>query len=347
MGNLERMRLGCHQLAVPQMESAVDVVAWMGAVQAQDYRRSKWALGMRMKGGTSEEVHRAMREGQIVRTHVMRPTWHWVAGKDLRWMLQLSAQRVRRSFDMWAKSGGLCIPEEVYKRSNDCMARMLEGGRHMTREEIGVCLEAAGIATNADLLRCYLLRAEVEGIVCGGGDREGMPSYALVDELVPPAAELTREEALAHLARAYFRSHAPAMLEDFVWWSGLTLREAREAVGLLGDELVGEVWEERKFWLLSSCREAGRGEYVHLLPSYDEYLIAYKCRDTVMESEHYARAFNRWGIFYPVVLCNGRVVGNWKEKTSGRGVRVDLFEGKTVDEKALRRAEERWRCFWE
>lgn len=347
MKAMEQIRLASHRLAMPEMENAADVVAWMGAVQAQDYRRSKWALGMRMKEGTQEAVHAAMREGQIVRTHILRPTWHWVAAEDLRWMWRLSAPRVRRAFDSWMKGRKMNIPEEAYSRSNDCIGRILEGGRHLTKEEIGVRLAEAGVGTDAYLLRCYLLRAEVEGVICGGADREGMPTYALMDEWVPAGAELVREEALARLARAYFRSHAPALLEDFVWWSGLALREAREAMGLLGDELVCESREGREFWMPAGCREAGRGERVHLLPPYDEYLVAYKYRDAVIALEHHARAFNRWGIFQPVVLCDGQVVGNWKESIAGHGAAIELFAGKSVDEKALCRAEERLRRFWE
>lgn len=318
MGKLECIRRICHQLACPVFGQPAELVAWMGAVQAQEYAMAKWAVGVRLKEGRCTEVDKALQEGKIVRTHIMRPTWHYVAGEDLRWMLQLSSVRIRKAVDGWVKGSGLDIPESDYSRCNDLLGRMLEGRRHLSREEIGAELRRAGMIVADDRTRRYLLRAELEGIVCSGGDKCGKPTYALLHEQVGARRVLSREEALGELADRYFRSHSPAGLADFVWWSGLTLTEARQAVGLLEGKLIKERFGGEELWVHETCREEKPGEDVCFLPPFDEYLIAYKDRTGVLAPEYFPKAFNRWGTFYPVLLCGGRIAANWS-KTVRRG----------------------------
>lgn len=342
------IRLAGHQLAEPQFDSPADLVGWMGAVQAQDYAMAKWAVGVRLKGAMLSRINEALASGEIVRTHVMRPTWHFVAGKDLRWMQKLTGPRVKKAIDSWVKSGGLEVSEKQYTVCNDLLGKILSGGRCLTREEIEMEMEQAGVPIADERVRRYILRAEVEGIVCSGADKDGKPTYALLDEQVAPVSELVKEEALARLADAYFRSHSPATLNDFVWWSGLTVREAREAVGLISEQLVTERFETGEFLVHVSCRQAGNDAVVHLLPAYDEYLISYKERTTVMAAEHCPKAFNNWGIFYPVVLSQGRIVGNWKKtvRKSEVALSVSVFDSSgVIPEDALQNAEKRYRNF--
>lgn len=348
MKKLEQIRQECHHLCKPVFETPGELVAYMGAMQAQDYVRSKWAVGLRIKGGTLKAVNEALQKGEIVRTHVMRPTWHLVAAKDLRWMLKLSSQRIRKTIDSWTKGLGLDIPETLYTRSNDHIGKMLSGGCHLTKEEIETEFSEAGMDTSPDMMRRYLLRAEVEGIICSGGDKEGKPTYALIDELIAPAEDISKEEALARLALCYFRSHSPATLKDFIWWSGLTLREAKLAVSLSGNQI--QCWEGGEFLVYASCKGKQTENIVHFLPPYDEYLIGYKDRQTVMDTGHFPKAFNKWGIFYPVVLYNGRIVGNWN-KTVKQGqinLAVVPFEPDAVmgSPELYREAEERYRRFY-
>lgn len=313
MRELEYLRRACHQLSRPAFGRPEELVAWMGAVQAQEYTMAKWAVGVRLQEGRCTAVDKALQEGKIVRTHIMRPTWHYVAGEDLHWMLQLSSERVRKAIDGWVKGSGLDIPESDYSRCNDLLGRMLEGKHHLSREEIETELGRAGMAVADDRTKRYLLRAELEGIVCSGGDKQGKPTYALLYEQVGPGRSLSREEALAELAGRYFRSHSPAGIADFAWWSGLPLTEARRAAGLLEGKLIREKFGEKEFWVHESCREEEAEEAVCFLPPFDEYLIAYKDRASVLDPEYFPKAFNKWGIFYPVILCGGRLAGNWSK----------------------------------
>lgn len=345
MKALRNIRVVCHQLAEAQFEHPGEVVQWMGAMQAQEYRASKWAIGLRMKEGSREKVNNALRTGEIVRTHVMRPTWHYVAGSDLRWMLKLSGQRIRKTVDQWTKSSGVDVPESLYTKCNDLFVKWLSGGHSLTKQELTERFEQAGIEANENHVRRYLLRAEVEGIICSGEDRMEKPTYALLEEHLAPVAELSHEEALAELAVRYFRSHAPATLKDFIWWSGLSATEAKQAVALISDQLTKESYMEQEFLLHTSCCACKQKEKLHFLPPFDEYLIGYKERQTVMDPAHFPKAFNRWGIFYPVICYNGQIVGNW-ERAVKRGeltVKVSFFDSdslQTVSRRALQRAED-------
>lgn len=345
MKKLEQLRLACHQLINPEFTGPGELVGWMGAVQGQDYARSKWAIGLRLKNATLHRVDEALRTGEIVRTHVMRPTWHWVAGKDLRWMLKLSSRRIRKSIDGWTKNSGVDIPESVYTKSNDCIATMLSGGKHLTKEEIESGLFRSGLPTADDRIRRYLLRAETEGIVCSGGDKDGKPTYTLLDELIAPETGLSQEEALGRLALHYFRSHSPATLKDFVWWSGLTVTEAKKAIALLGPDIIREQIEGDEFLIYASCPQTGHGKVLHFLPPYDEYLVGYKDRHTVMDPGHFPKAFNKWGIFYPVVLYDGRIIGNWQKtvKQGSPAIVSALFQTEVLDIPSglLKQAEQR------
>lgn len=346
---LTDIRLACHQLTEPEFKHPEDLISWMGAVQAQDYAMSKWAIGLRLKSGTLDQINEALATGKIVRTHVMRPTWHYVAGKDLRWMLQLTGKRVKKVIDSWVKGGGLDISEGLYAKCNDLIGKMLSGNRCLTREEIETALEQQGIPVVDDRTRRYILRAEVEGIVCSGADKNGKCTYALLEEQIAPVAPIHKEEALARLALCYFRSHSPAAIQDFVWWSGLTVTEAKQAIGLIKQELITEQFDGQEFLIYANCRQVKTDDILHFLPPYDEYLIAYKDRTTVMTAKYHPKAFNRWGIFYPVILRNGRITGNWsREKKKGELIiTTSFFEPDKKGTKDLKLAEKRYRAFLE
>ncbi len=312
------------QLAGSSFDSPEEVVRWMGAVQAQDFRNFQWAVGVRMKNPSLRRIGDALRAGTLVRTHILRPTWHLVPADNLRGMLMLTGKRVASACYSYARSAG--IGAELFTRGHDRLEKILSG-RALTKEEIGKELEDRGYAYTPSELNGVLMTAEAEGIVCGGGEKcHERHSYVLLEESIPPVS-LTKEEALVRLTESYFRSHSPATSDDFVWWSGLTKSEAKKGIALAADLLVERIISGRTFYLHGGDGPAVATENLCLLPPYDEFLISYKDRSDCLEKALYHKAFNSWGIFYPVVAYNGRIVGNWKADRE-RNVEISWFEGK-------------------
>ena len=193
-------------------------------------------------------------------------------------------------------------------------------------------------------------RAEQEGIICSGADRKEKATYALLEERAPKAKELHKEEALALLARKYFRSHSPASLSDFVWWSGLPVAEARQAIAAIDGELNKEKFASQELFLHQQWDKKFRtSDVLHFMPPFDEYLISYKDRTAAMDKEHHPKAFNNFGIFYPVILYNGQIVGNWKKvkKKGGISFETSFFvECPDLDRELLEEAGERYKAFY-
>ena len=313
---IPNIRLQNQQLLNPLFCQPKELVSWLGAMQAQNYSMVKWAMGTRLKSATIQTVEEALRKGEILRTHVMRPTWHLVAAEDIRWMLKLSARRIKSANDSFAKGYDLEITDELYAKSYNLLEKILCGNKSLTKQEIAEHFCCSGILVEADNHRMtrFMVRAEQEGIVCSGEDKGGKYTYALLEERVPPVPEITKDEALARLARSYFRSHAPAVLQDFIWWSGLPVSEAKQAIYLIESELTAEQWNGQTWYVHEACRTRGKvSGRLHLLPSYDEYLLGYKDRTDVLPKEHYPKAFTNNGLFYPVILHEGQVIGNWSK----------------------------------
>ena len=248
---IPNIRLQNQQLLNPLFRKPKELVSWMGAMQAQNYPMVKWAVGMRLKSATIQTVEKALRDGEILRTHVMRPTWHLVAAEDIRWMLKLSAQRIKSANDSFAKGWDLEITDELYMKSYNLLEQILAGNKSLTKQEITGHFCRSGILAEPDNNRMtrFMARAEQEGIICSGEDKGGKCTYALLEERVPPMPEITKDEALARLARSYFRSHAPAVLQDFIWWSGLPISDARQAIYLIASELTEEQWQGETWYI--------------------------------------------------------------------------------------------------
>ncbi|MDR1343955.1 MAG: winged helix DNA-binding domain-containing protein [Tannerellaceae bacterium] len=348
MDVIRAIRMSSQQLAGAAFENPVDVVSWMGAVQAQDYNMSKWAVGVRLRSGsTVEAVEKAMERGEIVRTHVMRPTWHLAPAEDIRWMLSLSERHIKACSRSRDKALG--ITEGLYTRVNGLLEKILEGNRHLTRKEISSELNLAGVVADTSRMNHFMVRAEAEAIVCSGVDKDGKPTYALLEERIAPVRALHREEALARLAEKYFMSHSPASLYDFAWWSGLSVTEARQATGLIDHMLLTVRYGDSALLVHQSCREASADDVTtHLLPSYDEYVISYKDRSSVLDVAHYPKAFSAQGVFHPLILHEGAVIGRWsKTIRKNRIVTEPSFfdKSRTVSEESLAVATDKYRLF--
>ncbi len=306
-------RLHTQRLTGKPFASPVDAVRWLGAVQSQDYGGAKWALGQRTRGVTDADIDRLYDEGAILRTHVMRPTWHFVVPEDIRWMLELTGPRIRRG--LVARYRELELDDDTVARAAVAFRSALTGGRHMTRPELGAVLGAAGISPQGQRLPHLLSSAELEGVLVSGSRRGKQHTYALLDERAPMGRVLERADAIAEVTRRYFRSHGPAQVQDFVWWSGLTMADARAGIAGAGPALEHEVLDGTDFWSAADAPRINvKGPVAHLLPNFDEYTVGYRDRAGALHPDHSfdPTLFSFGSILSNIVTVDGRVRGAWR-----------------------------------
>lgn len=321
-----QQRLQNQQLIQHHFATSAEVVHWLGAVQAQDYSAAKWALGQRAAGVTDEAIERACNEGTILRTHVMRPTWHFVAPTDIRWLLALTAPHVKAAL---AYNDKKCeITGELLARSHDIVTNALRDGQYSTRAELAHALERAGIAIDPLRVTHLVMHAELDGLICSGVRRGKQFTYALLDERAPQARTLDREEACAELARRYFTSHGPATLYDFSWWSGLKISEARASLAQVQHDLLHEERSDQTYWFAETSphpRDLATVPTVHLLPNYDEYIVGYTDRSAIYDDVHTGRLDARGNVLFThTIVLNGRIVGTWQRVLTRSTVMLTL-----------------------
>jgi len=346
--NIPHIRTINHQLDCSSFSNVKDLVTWMGAMQAQDYTMAKWAIGIRLNSNiTDKEIEEVFNRGNILRTHVMRPTWHFVPNEDIRWMLKLTGQRMKNSIGSYFKKEG--ITAKLHLKINNLIEKTLSGNNHSTRQEIESILNKEGLLTHDHLMNGYVMYAEADGLICSGSVKAKKQTYALMDERAPVTEDIHKEEALIKLATRYFKSHSPATLNDFVWWSGLSITESKQAINLIKSELITEKVNEVDFFIHESYKnDVIKSPKLHFLPAFDEYLISYKDRTSVLHLDHHPKAFNKNGTFYPVILCNGQIVGNWKKVAKGKQISFEtiFFDKKIKTNKTqIKEAEDRYRSF--
>lgn len=317
---IRQRRLVQQQLVAPASTSPEAVVAWLGAVQAQDYYGAKWSLGLRVPGITDAEVEQACDAGRILRTHILRPTWHFVTPDDLRWMMELTAPRVHQTNATAYRQ--LELDASTLAQSNAVIAQALEGGLALTRAELGEKLTAAGIPAVGRRLGYLVHHAELDLVVCSGPRRGKQFTYARVDARAPHARSLPREEALARLTLRYFTGHGPATLHDFARWSGLTIADAKRGVEMVGAQVVQETLDGTSYWLASPAPpHLVPGPTAFLLPTFDEYLVGYT--DFAAALRGAGRLTQNMIGDAPLVL-DGQTAGIWRRTLKTREVRIDL-----------------------
>ena len=313
---LLRYRLHNQRLAATSFDDPADPVRWLGAVQAQDYLGSLWAIGLRTRAATEQAVERAIAERAIVRTWPMRGTLHFVAAEDARWMLELMTPRV-----VAAGAGRLAreygLDERAFGRSGEAVARALEGGRRLTRDALYRTLEKARISTAAGRGLHITWRLAHDGLICFGPREGRQQTFVLLDEWIPGAKRMPRDQALAELARRYFTSHGPATVHDFAWWSGLLLSDAADGLRMAGRALASFDLADRTYWASRSPPPDGPSPRAFLLPAFDEYTVAYRNRGAAVGPAH-ARHVRGMDILRPAIVVKGRVVGTWT-RTLGKG----------------------------
>lgn len=323
--DLIHRRLASQFLLRPGHGLATDVVRALGAVQSQDYAGAKWALGQRVAAATDASIDRLFDAGLILRTHVLRPTWHFVLPEDIRWMLALTAPRISAAMASYNRKFGLT--PAVFRRCNDTVARALEGGRHLTRSELRAALARAGIHAAPQPLGHIMMQTELDGVTCSGARRGKQFTYALFDERVPGSGGRDRDESLADLTLRYFRTRGPATIADMSWWAGLTQADVKRGLEIAGAggglrkvEIGG-----RPYWTTVDQRTPRARPTAHLLPNYDEFFIGLRDRSAVAGRVG-GKALVTGGdaLTAHVVFLDGQVVGGWRRILDGPTVVISL-----------------------
>jgi hypothetical protein len=303
--------------------SPAEIVSWLGAMQAQDYFGAKWSLGLRIAGLKEQSVDDAILDRSIIRTWPMRGTLHFVASEDARWMLKLLTPRII------ARTAGhyrqLELSENTFAKSKDLLSAAMEGGKQLTRNEVYQVLEENGIGTSSQRGVHIIGFLAQNQVLCHGLHNEKQPTYVLMDDWVPKTAEPDRNESLYKLAIRYFKSHGPATLEDFVWWTGLRISEAKDAINLAANGLRFSEVEGNRYWYHEEMDDNPVPGAVFLLPGFDEYMLGYTNRNLVVDPFHASKIVpGKNGVFAPTITINGKVEGTWKRILLKNATQINL-----------------------
>lgn len=324
----------------------MEVVTALGAMQAQDYSGGLWAVGLRATGASEAGIERALADGEILRTHPMRGTHHFVARADMRWliglfgplMIQRNARRNRE----------LELDDRQLAKALDAIARACEGGTHLGRAEVAAVLTRAKISPEGQRLAHIIYRAELEALVCSGRRKGKQITIALFDERVPKSKPRPREESLADLATRYFTTRGPASAKDFTWWCQLPAADVRAAIALAGDNLVAETIDGTTLYHGARTAKPAKGPRAYLLPPYDEYTVAYADRSHVGVAPKSATTFNERSLLGPNLVLDGQIIGSWRRTTGKAKVAIELSPWTKVaatDRHAVEEAAARYAAF--
>lgn len=311
--DLAHIRLNTQHLNNDKFKQPEEVVAYLGAVQSQDYGSATYALGLRMQHPDIDKIQQAFDEGKILRTHVMRPTWHFVSPKDIVWLQQLTRHRVHKLMSYYNRQLGL--DEHIFEKAKTVIYDSLKNNNYLTRLELKERFDQAGIPTEGTQRLAHLvMMPELDGLICSGPLKGKQHTYALLEERAPHTVKLTQEEALAELTNRYFTSHGPATLKDFSWWSGLTLAEITQGLELIKQKLEKITVDEISYYYIGELElKKDQSPTVYLLPNYDEYGIGYTNHDAIFDrSQHSPTGPKAHLIFNHTVVLDGQVVGSWK-----------------------------------
>ena len=346
--NIILHRLINQQIAESKFTKPGEIVSWLVAMQAQDFAMAKWAIGLRLPGSNEADIQKAFDEGTILRTHLMRPTWHFITPADIRWLLALTAPRVNVVSAYYYRKCEL--DAKVFKRSNQAITKALEGGKHLTRTSLKTALERKKILTDVQRLSHIMLRAELDGVICSGPRQGRQFTYALLEERVPATKALDREEALAIFANRYFASRGPASIRDFVWWSGLGIREAKAGIAALGKEFTSEETDGTSYiFLPASLKNKENLQSTFLMPDYDEYGISYKNRSALFDPKIITQERLLKNIGYRhILVINGVIAGTWSRIMEKNVVVVETTPFKSLSktkEKSVANAVKSYTCF--
>jgi Winged helix DNA-binding domain len=327
------------------MATPGEVVGHLTAMQAQDHTYARWSVAQRMAGAPgASAVDAAFDEGHFLRTHILRPTWHYVAAGDLRWLMRLSGPRVDAATTRQYESAGL--DARTLGQANEVVHWSVAEGPRM-RREILADLDQQGISTAGLRSTLILMHAELTGVVCSGPKRGKQHTYAAFDQRVGTGRGPEGEEALAELAWRYFLTRGPATVRDFLWWAGLNSADARAGLESARPRLISHDVDGLTFWFAEQNVPRPGKPRVDLVQCYDEMVISYGQTRSLMQPENTKFPFlSRVDGFYNVLLLDGKLLGHWRAPSGTAAVEVRT--DKVLDKRertSLNEAIERYRKF--
>jgi len=305
-----------------RLESPEDVVRHLVAVQSQDFGPACWSMAQRSSGSPGRAaVEELIQQRKLIRTHLLRPTWHFVLPADLGWMLDLTGPRVQAFCANYYRREGQ--PLAVRDRATAAMADALADAI-LTRPQLREVLADAGLDVTGNKPAFLLMNAELEGVICGGPRVGKQHGYGLVSELAPGTRRLSRDAAVAELVLRYFTSHGPATVHDMSWWSSLTLTDIRAGIEAAGDALVTEVVDGETFHAAAAPR-TGTGPRARLLQAYDEYLVGYSRTKWLLDPTGIAKAPHAARTLPNMVFIRDTaMVGAWRAVESDTAVTLQV-----------------------
>jgi hypothetical protein len=312
-------RLYNQHLSVAPLADPVAVVGHFGAIQAQEYAVAKWSVAQRTSGFDDAAMQRAVDDGAVLRTHALRPTWHFVTAADVGWIQALTGPRVHALNAYYYRLHGL--DDDLAAKTNSVLTEALRGGNHLTRKELAEVLGKAGIEATGNRLAYIVIRAELDGLIANGPMRGKQHTYALISERVPAALTLEPDEALAELTRRYFASHGPATVKDFSWWSSLTITQIKRGLSLAGSALAHEDVDGHTYWFApAGPPPRDPSPTAHVLQAYDEYVVAYTESRKVINLDGRPLGIPGENVpIHPIVL-DSQLVGFWRRVVDRGGI---------------------------
>jgi hypothetical protein len=340
-------RLINQQILCPGNKAPGEIVASLGAMQAQDYLGALWAIGLRCANAAEADIEKAIADRSVIRSWPLRGTLHFVSATDVRWMVERLTSRVIAASKRRQEQLG--IDDRIIARSKALFIDALQGGKQLRRGELYSLLEAAHINTGAQRGFHILWRLAHEGIICFAARKGKQPTFALIEEWARNSKRLRSDEALAELTRRYFTSHGPATLQDFLWWSGLKTGEAQQGIEMVASSLASETVNKTLYWMPREPPSAPDiFPIANLLPGFDEYIVGYKDRTAALDPLNAREIFPNNGRFMATMLLNGRVVGTWKRTLGKRMIVLTLRPFiflKRAEKQAFAAAAERYSQF--
>ena len=306
------------------------VVERLVAMQAQEHAYARWSVGQRC-GASASVVDAAFDAGGILRTHVLRPTWHYTSPADLRWLLALTGPRLEAANAR--RDAELDLDARTLRRATDVIADAVATGP-ATRRELADELQRRRISPADQRMPHILFHAELRMLVCSGPMRGKEHTYVPFDDRVPAGPTFTEDGALAELARRWFATRGPASLRDFRWWSGLPAGPASAALAAVAPELSSYEQDDRTYWFADAAR-APKGPQVDLVQCYDEAIISYsETRDVLATEQVTFKVPGSSDGFTHVLLCDGVLLGHWRVRRLSRGeVELETRLARAIDDR--------------